>query len=255
MFLGVDIGNTQIVLGLIDKSGNKLNSWRINTRVARTEDEYAVLTNTLLKFGDRNFSDISVVAISSVVPHITQNWINMCRKYLKAEIFEIKYHHLKNFGWNIDNPDEMGADRLCNIAAGFKKFGGPVIILEFGTAITFDVIDKEGNYLGGAITPGLETTMANLHAKAAKLPSVSLEFPDNVLGKNTIEHIQSGLMFGTAEMVDGMVRRIQDEIGVKAKVIATGGLAKQICSNTKSVDSIEEDLILEGLYYLYEQNN
>ena len=149
----------------------------------------------------------------------------------------------------------MGADRLCNIAAGFEKFGGPLIILDFGTAITFDVIDKDGNYLGGAITPGLETTMANLHAKAAKLPSVSLEFPDNVLGKNTIEHIQSGLMFGTAEMVDGMVRRMQDELDAKAKVIGTGGLANQICAHTKSVDSIEEDLILDGLYYLYKQNN
>lgn len=179
----------------------------------------------------------------------------MTRKYLNAEIFEIKYHHLKKFGWNIDNPEEMGADRLCNIAAGYEKFGGPLIILDFGTAITFDVIDNKCNYLGGAITPGLETTMATLHAKAAKLPSVSLEFPDNVLGKNTIEHIQSGLMFGTAEMVDGMVRRMQDELSVKAKVVATGGLAKLICSHTKSVDTIEEDLILEGLYYLYEQNN
>jgi type III pantothenate kinase len=175
-------------------------------------------------------------------------------KYIGAELLQINYRHLKGFKWDIDNPEEMGADRLCNVIAGYKKYGGPLIILDFGTAITFDVVDADKTYLGGAIMPGLETTMATLHAKAAKLPSVSLDFPKNVIGKNTIEHIQSGLMFGTASMVDGMVARIKKEIGEDARVIATGGLAPKIFDYTDSVEVIEKDLILDGLYYLWQMN-
>ena len=254
MFFAIDVGNTQITFGLYNEDGSMENSWRVNSGTYRTADEYAALVNNMIEFDSLKFSDINIFAIASVVPHITNQLVGMNSKYIGAELFELHYSHLKDIAWDIDSPAEVGADRLCNIAGGYYKYGGPVLILDFGTAITFDIINKKGTYLGGSISPGLETVIATLHREAAKLPTVSLEFPDQSIGKNTIEHIQSGIMFGTASMVDGMVRRAEKETGMKMKVVATGGLAEIICQETETVDHIEPDLTLDGLRKIYFKN-
>ena len=254
MFFAIDVGNTQITFGIYEDDGNMKKSWRINSGTFRTADEYAALINNMIEFDKVNFTDIKIFAIASVVPHITSQLVGMNTKYIGAELFELHYNHLKEIKWDIENPAEVGADRLCNIAGAYYKHGGPSLIIDFGTAITFDVVDKDGTYLGGSISPGLETIMSTLHRKAAKLPSVSLEFPKRSIGKNTIEHIQSGIMYGTAAMVDGMVRRAEKETGMNLNVIATGGLAEIICHETEKVDHIEHHLTLDGLRRIYLKN-
>lgn len=255
MFFAIDVGNTQIVFGIYGNDGSLKNSWRVNSGTARTADEYAALVNNMIEFDNLRFSDISIFALSSVVPHITSKLVEMNNKYIKAELFQLQYSHLKDFSWDIENPAEVGADRLCNIAGGFYKYGGPLIVLDFGTAMTIDVVSEKAVYLGGSISPGLETIMSTLHHRAAKLPKVSFEFPEHSIGKNTVEHIQSGIMYGTAAMVDGMVKRAEEEIKSKAVVVATGGLAPVICRKTERVEHIDLDLTLDGLRSIYLKNH
>ena len=253
MELMIDVGNTNTVLGLY-KSGQLKNTWRLGSKNSRTEDECWLAVNSLFILHKYDPQKISGVAISSVVPEITLLYQRMVKKYLDLDPLLITTE--LDLGMEIlyQDPGAVGADRLCNAVAGKAKYGAPLIILDFGTATTFDCLDKNGDYLGGVICPGIESAAAILHFKAAKLPKIDLVFPAKVIGQTTEESMQSGILFGIVELIDGLVIKIKSELGSGAKVIATGGMAPLISDRTKSIDWVEEELIIEGIYLIYNRN-
>ena len=228
-----------------------LKSWRIATGTSRTEDELMVFLQTFLASKAISFEDIKGVAISSVVPNVLAILQKMCQKYF--HIKPVIVDHSLNLSIKIlyKSPDSVGADRICNAVAASDKFKQAVICIDFGTATTFDVINGKGEYLGGVISPGLETTAWALHQRAAKLPKISLEFPPNAIGKSTDESIQSGIMLGTSKMVDGLIMEIKAELNEPVRVIATGGLAKLITQHSQLIEANYDQLVLDGLYKIY----
>ena len=253
MELMVDIGNTNTVLGLF-LNGNLDKCWRISSHCSKTEDEIWSVVDSLFKMDQFEAHRITGVCISSVVPDLSTIYRRMVEKYLS-----IKPLHITpdlNLGLDIlyQDPYAVGADRICNAVAGKRKYGTPLIVLDFGTATTFDCINENGDYLGGVICPGIESAASILHQKAAKLPKIEMVFPARVIGRNTGESMQSGIMFGSIEMIEGMLRRIKEELGGNPKVIATGGLAFMIAKKTKSIDLVDENLNLEGIHQIYRQN-
>ena len=253
MELMIDIGNTHTVLGIYHKDHLEKH-WRLTSHAARTEDEIWSVVHSFFKFENLKISDIKGVCISSVVPGLTRLYQWMVDKYLSCRTMLISSE--LDLGMKIlyHDPPSVGADRLCNAAAGKEKYGTPLIIVDFGTATTFDCIDKQGNYLGGIICPGLESAASILHQKAAKLPKIELIFPPKVIGRNTEESMQSGIMYGSIEMIDGMIKRIKKELGTDSRVIGTGGLAATIAERSKAIDLVDENLNLEGIYLLYQRN-
>jgi type III pantothenate kinase len=253
LILTVDVGNTQIEVGVFAR--DKLRkSWRMATGIDRTEDEYMVLIQHFLALDGISLKMIGGVAVSSVVPNITFIFDKMCHKYLG--IVPIIVDHKLKLGITIkySDPSTVGADRICNAVAAYQKFHDAVVIIDFGTATTFDIINKKGEYLGGIIAPGIETTAWALYQRAAKLPKIPLEFPEKVIGRSTMESMQSGIMLGSVKIIDGLVEEIINEMGVRPKVIATGGLSKLIQPKTKFIESYHPHLVLEGLYEIYKQN-
>ena len=250
--LAIDIGNTHTVLGAFQKS-RLLDSWRMATRVARTADEVWVLTHQFLTMANIEDRGITGVGISSVVPEMTTVHADVSRKHLHLEPLVVSAKTVPWLKICYENPDQVGSDRLCNSVAAFEKFGGPLIVIDFGTATTFDVVGENGEYLGGIIAPGLETAVASLHYQAAKLPKVDLIFPKAVIGCTTETSIQSGILFGAIEMVEGLVKRIREELAKPARIMATGGLASLVFSQTRIQASIEPDLVLEGIRIIYER--
>lgn len=249
MLLAIDIGNTHIVLGLYQ--GEKLLShWRISSSIPRTEDEYWVLIKTLCQGWDLDVKAIKGVIISSVVPNLATIFDKISREFL--DIDPVVVDHTLDLGIKIlyKDPGAVGADRICNAVAGFEKYGGPLIIVDFGTATTLDVISAKGEYLGGIIAPGVETSASELFKRAAKLPRVELKFPGELIGRDTESAMQSGIMYGAVEQVDGLVGRIKQEIG-QAEVVATGGLASLVVEKSKTIDKVEPFLTLEGLKIIY----
>lgn len=250
ILLAIDVGNTHTVLGVFE-GVQLLDSWRMATRVARTADEAWVLASQFLALAKIESSLITGVAISSVVPEMTAVYGHASRQRLDLEPLIISAKTVPWLKILYKNPAQVGADRLCNAVAAFEKFGGPLVIIDFGTATTFDVVAENGDYLGGIIGPGLETATASLHHQAAKLPKVDLAFPQTVIGRSTEKSIQSGVLFGAIEMVEGLVRRICEEISGNVKVIATGGLASLVLSRSSMKAAIEPDLVLEGIRIIY----
>lgn len=253
MILAVDVGNTQTVLGLLDQ-GQLDGHWRISTDSALTADELRVKLGGLLLAEGRRWSDVERLIIASVVPSLTAAYEEIAlRATGKAPIvvgpgvktgMQIRY----------DNPHDVGADRIVNGVAAHRLFGGPVIVVDFGTATTIDVVAEDGGYLGGAIAPGVETSAEALFSRAARLSKVDLEPPDRVIGTNTRASLQAGLLLGEAAMVDGLVHRVWDELGERAKVVATGGLAERMAPLCETVDEVDADLTLKGLAFIYELN-
>jgi len=250
MLLAVDVGNTHTVLGIYD--GDQLVAdWRIASLPQRTADEQWLTLRSFCADAGISLDHVHDVGISSVVPDLTDIFETMARKYLKV--------HPLTVGATVDlgirvlysDPSQVGADRLCNAVAGYHKYGGPLIIIDFGTATTFDVIAGNGDYLGGAITLGLESTAAELHRRAAKLPKIELHFPDTIIGRDTVSSMQAGVMFGTVDAVEGSVRRITRELGSSARVIATGGLAGVVAQYTKVIEACEPSLVLDGIKLIY----
>ncbi|MGB9592418.1 MAG: type III pantothenate kinase, partial [Candidatus Kryptoniota bacterium] len=178
----------------------------------------------------------------------------MSAKYFNCEPMVVSASLDLGIKIDYEDPHAVGSDRICNAVAGFEKFGGPLIIIDFGTATTFDVISVDGTYLGGAIAPGLETAAQDLQRRAAKLPKIELKFPANIIGKNTVASMQSGIMFGAVESMEGIVRRIKNEIGESAKVVATGGYAGILASASRIINAVEPSLVLEGVRIIYEKN-
>jgi len=253
MILAIDVGNTHIEVGLY-REREYLTSWRITTGVNRTEDELMSFLHQFLVIKNYPVSEVKAIAIASVVPRINQILEKLCEKYFQIEPLFID--HTLNIGITIDYspPASVGADRICNAIAAYEKYGGPNIIVDFGTATTLDVVDKAGVYLGGIIAPGLETTAWGLHERASKLPQISLEFPGRSIGKSTEESMQSGIMLGTVKMIDGLIELVQEELQARANIIATGGLAKIISPRSKYIQYIEPTLVLDGIVNIYFKN-
>jgi type III pantothenate kinase len=254
MLLTIDIGNTNLTLGLYE--GNQLGAhWRLATDHNRMPDEYGLQFLGLLQNAGKTLSDIHGISLASVVPSLTGRVIQACREYLKQEPLVVDAGVKTGIKIRYDDPKAVGADRVCDAVAVLKLYGGPACVVDFGTATTFNAITKEGEYLGGAITAGVNLAAESLFTHAAKLPRIDLQRPPSVIGRNTTHAMQSGLLFGYVSMVEGMVARFRSELGSEMKVIATGGMAEVIAKETQVVDFIAPWLTLDGLRMIWDLNH
>ncbi len=253
MLFAIDVGNTNTVLGLFDDQ-RLVQQWRIETKKERTADELGVLLKELFAHSKIDLKAIEGIIISNVVPPMQHALESMARRYLHQEPMNVgpktkikiknRYHH----------PSEVGADRIVNAAAAYHKYPRALIVVDFGTATTFDYISPKGEYLGGAIAPGIMISNEALFTHASKLPRVEIAKPAKVIGRRTIESIQSGIFYGYVSMVDGLVEKIKKEVKTKPKVIATGGLAGLIAKDSKTIESVAPHLTLEGLRLIWDWN-
>ena len=253
MLLAVDIGNTNIVFGLFENDILKTH-WRIRTERHRTTDEYWVLVVEFLRLNGIGPESIHHIVISCVVPPLVPVFEELSRKYIKCDPLLVGPGIKTGIPILYNNPAEVGADRIVNAIAGFAKYGGPLIIVDFGTATTFDAVSDKGEYLGGAIFPGLKIALEALYKSTAKLSPVDILLPDHVIGKSTKESIQSGTVYGFVGVIDSIVSRMQNEIGKSAKVIGTGGVLPVIQNQVKCIQTVDPFLTLEGLRLLYQRN-
>ena len=253
MILAVDVGNTQTVVGLFD-GRDLVGHWRLSSNASNTADEIVIKVDALLGVPGHAWSTVEHVIISSVVPRLTDAWSDAAAKGCGHEPMIVGPGLKTGMPIRYDNPHEVGADRIVNGVAAFEAFGGPVLVVDLGTATTIDVVDADGAYLGGAIAPGVETSAEALFTKAARLSKVDLEDPGTAIGRNTRQSVQAGLLLGEAAMIDGLVRRIWRELGTETPVVATGGLAQRIASLCETVTDVDVDLTLKGLLMVYERN-
>lgn len=253
MLLAVDVGNTSTTLGVFD--GEELRAtWHMATGVHRMSDEYAALLFNLLRQQGLDTTDIKAVVLCSVVPPLISTFEELFKRYFNIEPLVVGTGVKSGVRIQMDNPREVGADRIADAAAAHHLYGGPVILIDLGTATTFGIISKEGDYIGGIIATGIATAAEALFTRTAQLPRVELAHPRHVIGTNTVTAIQSGIIYGYASLVEGMLERIQKELGVKAKVVATGGYSGLIAKETKVIDVVNPDLTLIGLRLIYELN-
>jgi len=253
MLLAVDVGNTNITIGVF--AGSKLKAtWRVATGVHRMPDEYASLLLHLFERQGIDASKITDAILCSVVPPLAGVFDEMCRRYLKVSPLVIEAGVKTGVRISMDNPREVGADRIVNAVAAHHLYGGAVIVIDLGTATTFDAVSEEGDYLGGAIAPGIAIATEALFARTAVLPRVELTHPKRAIGRNTVAAMQSGIVFGYAGLIEGIVGRIREELGGKAKVVATGGYAELLARETPVIDEVNPDLTLIGLHLIYEMN-
>jgi type III pantothenate kinase len=253
MLLTIDVGNTNVVFGVFQ--GDKLQaSWRAETDVYRMPDEYAMFLKNLLDLRGLSFGDLTGCIIASVVPPLTGIMQEIAHDYLGQAALIVGTGINSGVRIRTDNPAEVGADRIVNALAAHRLYGGPCVVIDFGTATTFDAVSREGDYLGGAIAPGVATAAEALFLRAAKLPRIELVAPPRVIGTNTTHSMQSGVMFGYVGLVEGLVARFRKEMGPDMKVIATGGLAPVIARETKIIEIVNSDLTLQGLHMIYELN-
>jgi len=254
MLLAIDIGNTNIVMGVFE--GERLRAtWRLATDVHKLADEYAVILLNLLPRDGLALSEIKDVILSSVVPPLVATFEELCRRYVGVEPLVVGSGVKTGVRILTENPREVGADRVVNALAAHRLYGGPVIVIDFGTATTLDAVSEDGDYLGGAIAPGIGIAAEALFERASKLPRVELVRPKNAIGKNTVTSMQSGLIFGYVGLIEGIVARIRDELGGEAKVVATGGLAQTMARETRVIDVVNPDLTMLGLRLIHELNS
>ncbi len=253
MLLALDVGNTNVTVGVF-KREELVATWRAKTDIQRQADEYAVILLTLLQTQGLDPKDITDSVLASVVPPLTTTFQELCRQYFKADPLVVETGVRSGISILYDNPRDVGADRVADSAAAYHLYGGPVIVLDFGTATVLDAISKDGQYLGGAIAPGIGIAAEALFTRASKLPRVELVRPKTAIGRNTVASIQSGLIFGYVGLIEGLITRFQREMGGNAKVIATGGLANIVGKESKLIDEVNLDLTLIGLRIIYELN-
>ncbi|MEX0602494.1 MAG: type III pantothenate kinase [Bacteroidota bacterium] len=254
MLLVIDIGNTHTVVGVYHEARLQAD-WRMTSPLQRTEDEAGSHLKLLLQDAGISAGDITGIGISSVVPNLTDVYAGMAEKYFHRTPVIIGPELDLGITIRYKDPTSVGADRLCNAVAGFARHGGPLIIVDFGTATTYDVVAGNGDYLGGVIAPGVETSAADLHRRAAKLPKIELRFPANVIGTETVGSMQAGILYGAVDALEGMIGRIQRELLDREKknatVIATGGFASLMHQHTRLITAVEPTLVLEGIRLIY----
>lgn len=253
MILVFDVGNTNIVVGVFD-ADKLLTHWRMRTDNMRTSDEYAMTLNALFEYHHLDIDNISAVVISSVVPSLNLELEWMSESYFHCKPLVVEPGVKTGLAIKYENPREVGADRVVNAVAAYHKYGGPLIIVDFGTATTFCVVNTKGEYLGGAIAPGIRISTEALFSRAAKLPRVELVKPRNIIGRNTVASMQSGIIYGFVGQVEGIINRMKREIEGNPRVIATGGLAATIAQETDVIDVVDDYLTLDGLRLIYEIN-
>jgi len=253
MLLAIDIGNTNVKLGIFD--GDKLkDTWNLATGIHRTADEYGGVLLSLMERQNFSPSKVTGVTLCGVVPPLLHTFVELCQKYLNAKPLVVEAGVKTGMRLSMDNPREVGPDRVVNAVAAQNLYGKPVIIIDLGTATTFDVVSREGDYLGGVIAPGIGISSEALFTRTAMLPRIELIRPKQVIGRNTISAMQSGIIFGYIDLIEGMIRRIEEQLGGKARVVATGGQAYPLAQEVATIDIINPDLTLIGLRLIYEMN-
>jgi type III pantothenate kinase len=254
MLLAINSGNTNCVFALFE-GDEKRAVWKISTDHRRTADEYAVWLTQLMALEGLRPADVTACIVSNVVPPVTFDLKTLCRRYFRCEPMFVQEPGVElGAKVMVEFPQEVGADRIVNTIAGKDRFGGPLIVVDIGTAATFDVVDHEGNYCGGAIAPGINLSLKALEMAAAKLPHIAIRRPERVIGRNTVACMQSGLFWGYVGLIEGLVARIKAEFGAPMRVVATGGLSPLFAGATESIEAIDPDLTLWGLRLIHKRN-
>jgi type III pantothenate kinase len=252
VLLAIDVGNTQTHLGAFDDE-RLVEHWRFQTRAGATGDELAERIAGMLALSEMSLGDLDAVCVSSVVPPLGTQYEQLAERYARAPCLTIGPGVKTGMPIRIDNPLEVGADRLVNAVAAYERFGAACVVVDFGTGINFDAVSATGEYLGGAIAPGLEISLTALVERAARIPRIDLQEPETAIGRSSRAAIQSGVVFGFAGLIDGVVRRIEEEMG-EVELLATGGLAAAIVPFTETIDDVDEMLTLKGLRLIHERN-
>ena len=253
MLLAIDIGNTSVKLGVFD--GDRLAyTWTLATSIHRTPDEYGTFLLDLMEHQRLLPSSVKGTVLCGVVPPLISVFADLCQEYLHHKPLVVEAGIKTGIRIQVDNPREVGTDRVVGVIAAHHLYEKPIIIIDFGTAITFDVISRDGDYIGGVICPGMTVALEALFSRTAMLPRIEMSHPLQVIGKNTVSAMQSGMVLGYTSLIEGMVKRIEGELGGKSLVVATGGYARQIARGTSTIDVVNSDLVMTGLRLVYERN-